>query len=199
MAISAILFDIGNVLVTFDHGRSAARLLPASKLNLEQIRSVILEHLVPMERGQIRSEEFVSRCVQITGYSGTHQEWAEAYCDIFELNRPMWEFVAQLPANVATCFFSNTSELHENFIFRRYPEFSGIPQGIFSWRVGSMKPDDGIYTAALDLLKRPPGEILHIDDAAANLETGQKFGIRTFCYDFRDHDAFLAAMRSLGL
>jgi HAD superfamily hydrolase (TIGR01509 family) len=103
----------------------------------------------------------------------------------------MWDFVRRLRDQIPICLFSNTSELHETFIFDRYEEFHLFPQGIFSWRVGSMKPDLPIYEAAKELLGVEYDQILYIDDLPANIATGQQLGMKAIAYHPKRHAEFL--------
>ncbi len=190
--IKAFLFDIGNVLVKFDHAPAVAKIQAHSDASAEAIREVVTQLIEPLETGRISSDKFLQQVSDGIGYRGTAAALAEAYCDIFQLNEPMWELVASLADRYPLYLFSNTSELHLGFLNARYPEMASFTDGIYSMRVGAMKPDREIYQAALDLLQVAPEEIFYIDDLEPNIAEGQKHGFQTHCYLWQRHEALLA-------
>ncbi len=197
--IKAFLFDIGNVLAFFDHQRAISRLLPRCSASAEEIRAAVLALVTPLESGLMETEDFLLQVSAAIHFRGPPEELAEAYTDIFQLNEPMWELVRELAPRYPLYFFSNTSELHLDFLQRRFPEMALFTDGIFSMRVGAMKPDPQIYHAALALLKVAPGEIFYMDDLEANLTEAQRQGFQTHHYLYQQHEALLAEVgRVLG-
>jgi putative hydrolase of the HAD superfamily len=191
--IKAFLFDIGNVLVKFDHAPAVAKIQAHCAASAEEIRAVVTELIGPLETGTISTAEFLERAVAGLHYTGPQQEFADAYCDIFTLNEPMWDVVATVAPKYPLYFFSNTSELHLAFLERTFPaQMALFTGGIFSMRVGAMKPEDKIYRAAVAMLQVEPGEIYYLDDLEANIEAGKKHGFQTHRYLWPQHEALLA-------
>jgi HAD superfamily hydrolase (TIGR01509 family) len=190
--IKAFLFDIGNVLVKFDHAPAVAKIQAHSEATAVEIRDVVTQLIEPLETGLISSDEFLHQAMHGIGYRGPAAEFAEAYCNIFQLNEPMWELVANLAERYPLYLFSNTSELHLGFLNKRYPQMARFTDGIYSMRVGAMKPDRVIYQAALDLLQVAPEEIFFIDDLEPNIAAGQAHGFQTHRYLWQQHEALLA-------
>lgn len=190
--IKAFLFDIGNVLVKFDHAPAVAKIQLHSDASAEEIRNVVTDLIEPLETGHISTEEFLEKAMAGVRYTGAQADFANAYVDIFELNEPMWDLVAQLAPKYPIHFFSNTSELHLAHLEEKYPQMSLFTGGFFSMRVGAMKPQDKIYQVALDELKVAPGDIFYIDDLQANIAAGQRHGFQTHRYLWQQHEALLA-------
>jgi glucose-1-phosphatase len=190
--IKAFLFDIGNVLVKFDHAPAIAKLQAHCGATAEVIREAVTGLINPLETGEISSAEFVQQAMQQIGYRATADEFAAAYCDIFLLNEPMWELVTTLAERFPLYLFSNTSDLHLDFLNERFPQMAMFTDGIYSMRVGAMKPMPEIYQAALDLLQVAPEEIFYIDDLEPNIVEGQKHGFQTHRYLWQQHEALLA-------
>ncbi len=189
--IKAFLFDIGNVLVKFDHAPAVSKIQAHSDATAEEIRNVVTGLIEPLETGRMSSAEFLQQAITGTRYGGTTEDFAAAYCDIFQLNEPMWELVTRLAPRYPLYLFSNTSELHLEFLLQQFPQMSFFKDGIYSMRVGAMKPEPAIFTAALELLQVNPDEIFYIDDLPANIAAGQAHGFQTHRYLWQQHEALL--------
>jgi glucose-1-phosphatase len=194
--IQAFLFDIGNVLVRFDHQKALRQLETRSTASPEQIQTAFAALLYPLETGQITTDQFISQAIATTGFNGSSEEFRDLYCDIFWLNEPMWDLVAELHSRYPLYLFSNTSELHLEFLLREFPQFSAFTDGFYSMRVKSMKPDAAIYEAALQQLKLSPEDIFYIDDLPANTAQGNAFGFQTHTYQWQEHAQLLDQLRA---
>lgn len=192
MAIKAFLFDIGNVLVRFDHSRAVARVQAQSDRSAAEIKAVVDGLISPLESGRISSEEFLAQAVSGAGFRGTAEEFRDIYCDIFESHDPMWKLVDRLAEHFPLYLFSNTSEIHLKFVRERYPVFGKFTDGVFSMRVGAMKPDRKIYDAAIALMAVEPESVFYIDDLVPNTDEGKRVGFHSHTYDWRQHETLLA-------
>ena len=179
MIPQACLFDIGNVLVTFDY----ARTFPMLAARTPRTFAEVLDHLSAMsgvlETGRLSSEEFIARALDFLGSGVTRAEFLASFEGIFELIEPVWELMKTIRRRVPVYLFSNTSELHEACLFRLFPQFAGFDGfdgGFYSWRLGTMKPEPGMYEAALSTLGLRPEEIAYVDDLPANIATGRRLG-----------------------
>lgn len=198
--IRAVLFDIGNVLVRFGFQRAAAHMAPDSSLDASAIQQVLDRWHPDHESGRIRPDEFVENVMRDIGYRAGAEAFRLAFCDIFTANGPMWEVVRTLKSRgLRLCLFSNTSALHRDWLFRQFPDFALFDDAVFSWEAGCLKPDDGMFRCALDILRLPPEQIAYIDDLAPNTDRGRELGFVTFPYHPDRHPEFLAAARTAGL
>ena len=197
--IKTFLFDIGKVLLNFDYQQAVDHVRAKSPLSSEQIRAAIGQFHAPLETGAMSTGTFLEQAMEATQYGGTAGEFAAGYCDIFALNQPMWELVDALRVNYPLYLFSNTSDLHWDFIQAKFPQFESFTDGVFSMRVKAMKPDRAIYDAALGLTGADAGEIFYIDDRAANIEAARALGFHTHLYDPSAHEALIAALATTDL
>jgi putative hydrolase of the HAD superfamily len=81
----------------------------------------------------------------------------------------------------------------ERFTWLR--EFDAL---IFSCRLGSIKPEEGIYRACLEALGVAPQRLLFLDDSAANVEGARALGIQAFVFRSLD-DRVAELARRLAL
>ena len=197
--IRACLFDIGNVLVTFDYTRTFPRFSVRTERTFEEIHAHLGAVVTELESGRMSSADFIARGVDFIGGGVSDAEFEDAFTGIFEPIQPVWDALETVTAKVPAWLFSNTSELHERFLFRQFPGFSAFRGGCYSWRLGTMKPDPGMYEHALASLGVPAEEIAYIDDLPANIETGRRFGFRCHQYDRTRHAELLQFLKEHGL
>lgn len=194
--IKAFLFDIGNVLAHFDHEKSIRQLQSRSAATIDEVRTLVHEFIPKLETGALDSQEFLDTIRQKIGYKGDDSALSEAYCDIFWANLPMWELVDELHTRYPLYLFSNTSELHLQHLRDGMAGFAKFTDGIYSMRVGAMKPQPRIYQAVFDLLPYAPEEIFYIDDLPANIAQGRQCGLQVHQYASVNHQDLLADVRS---
>lgn len=197
--MKAFLFDIGRVLLNFDFQRAAMQMQAHSPCSADVIWKQVESLHVPLETGLISTEAFVSQAMSAIEYRGTADQFAASFCDIFTRNDSMWQLVKRLRHQFPLYLFSNTSELHWQYLQAHFPEFAWFTDGVFSMRARAMKPDRAIYEAAHQLLAVPPEEVFYLDDLPANIAAGQAFGFQTHLYSATDHAQLLAALEVRGL
>lgn len=183
----ALLFDIGNVLVTFDFDRCAARMAEFSQLSPQAIHAAIAPFKEPLESGRMPEEEFFRLCIEAIGFTGTHEEFCEIWSDIFTLNAPMAETLASLPRKLPAYLFSNTNDPHKRWLLEKFEVFKYFDGGIYSHEAGVMKPKDEFYHSAIKQFGLDPAQTFYVDDLGPNIATGQRLGFRCFQYDPQHH------------
>lgn len=197
--ISALLFDIGNVLVTFDFSRAIARFAEQSPLSPDTIRERLMPLVGPMEGGQITAADFVAQGMAATEFGGTDEAFVTAYCDIFEENAPMIARVPRLAEQVPLYLLSNTGGLHLDYLQAAFPVFAHFSGGVFSHLAGCSKPAPEIYRRAIADCRLDPATTLYLDDAPANTAAGTALGLQVFTYDFKNDAAMERELARLGL
>jgi HAD superfamily hydrolase (TIGR01509 family) len=197
---SLVVFDLGKVLVDFDYSLAAAKLSRRVKLTPEQVRQALdySPVLRRFETGLMTNEEFAVAVCAACGFSGTLDEFYEAFADIFSEITPMIELQAALRANhIPTCIFSNTNGLAISHIRRRFPFFAHFDHYILSYEQGAMKPDPKIY-AALERVTGHAGEaIVYLDDRLENVQGGLARGWRALLHETPEKT--IPALRGMGL
>ncbi len=176
---SAVVFDLGKVLLDFDYGRVVRRFAEQSSVAPHEISRLLLESdLLPAyERGQLSAEAFFERLKSATGFPGDFATFAQFFADIFTEIPAMLALHAELRARRVPVFiFSNTNDLAVAYIRRRYPFFAGFDGYVLSYEVGCMKPDEPIYDAVEAMTGRRGTELLYLDDRGENVATALRRG-----------------------
>lgn len=184
-----ILFDIGNVLLDLHFDRFQQAIHGTSTPPDPDL----LIHLKdPYEAGEITSEEFVNRSLEIITTDHTPETFIAAWEDIFTLNTPMWDLVRELKQEGhRLILFSNTNEIHANAFLSKYPEFALFDHQHFSQNIGAIKPNDEFYQIAIKTYQLIPAETLYFDDLPDNIATGKRLGFQSHQYDIKNHQAAL--------
>ncbi|HRJ86447.1 MAG TPA: HAD family phosphatase [Ignavibacteria bacterium] len=192
--IRNVIFDLGNVLVNVEYERFIVK-LKQNGVSDEQYMNFFKGgnyRLLGYESGDISTEEFVSKCLTGLNLTMEHDEYANAFNDMFTEIEPMSSLVRRLKMENKYRLFllSNTSPLHFEYITKQYDYVNLLEKFALSYELNSLKPDDIIYEKTIEHLGIVPGESLFIDDLPENCEAAERHGIKTVCYNKKDHAGF---------
>jgi len=181
MSSPFIYFDLGNVLLYFDHRKAAAALAAVSGWTPEQVYQFVfrtdLNHRC--DGGLVDAAEFCRAFRERTGCTADDAAIQLASSDIFRVNAPMKAIVSQLrAAGHRLGILSNTCDMHFDwFADGRYPP---IPDAfevvILSYRLKLMKPQPEIYLEAARQAGVAPQDVFYVDDLPANVEGAKRVG-----------------------
>jgi putative hydrolase of the HAD superfamily len=198
-SIDAIIFDIGNVLLRFDFNLAVMKLTAHCTPAGEKILDLIDPIKHAYEAGRMARADFQAEVRAILTYTGTDEHFISAWEDIFTENNLMVELVRRLHGRLPLYLLSNTSDIHREFIFRRYPIFQQFTDGVYSYEARVSKPDPEIYRIAQRQFGADPARTLFIDDLAANIEAARQQGFQVHHYDMHQHTALLEQLIAAGV
>jgi len=189
-----VIFDLGNVLVNVEYERFIVK-LKQNGVSDEQYMNFFKGgnyRLLGYESGDISTEEFVTKCLTGLNLKMEHDEYANAFNDMFTEIEPMSSLVRRLKMENKYRLFllSNTSPLHFEYITKQYDYVNLLEKFALSYELNSLKPDDIIYERTIEHLGIVPGESLFIDDLTENCEAAERHGIKAICYNKKDHAGF---------
>ena len=183
---SVVVFDLGKVLLDFDYGIAAAKLARRGQLTAPQVLQTLSQSplLHRFETGLTTKEQFAVEVCAACGFSGTVDEFYDAFADIFTEIRPMTALHGALRAKrIPTCIFSNTNGVAIGHIRQRFPFFAHFDHYILSYEQGVMKPDAAIYAAVERALGLTGEAIVYLDDRGENVEGGLVRGWRALLHE----------------
>ncbi len=178
--ITAITFDLGNVLVKVDHLRFCRRLAALAALSPQEVYAQVFgSSLEPgYDTGRISSREFYERVTAHFGVALPYSDFCDLWCDIFDPMDGMTGLVQHLASRFPLYLLSNTNSLHFDYIQAR---FAAILQPfrafVLSYKVRSRKPEPAIYHYLIRRVGRPPQEILFLDDKESFVEAARGQGL----------------------
>lgn len=176
-----VYFDLGNVLLYFDHSLALRNMARIAGISTEQMRSIVFDGMLQKEyeSGWINGDQFVSRISGTIGRDLNAADMLQAAADMFIPNAhimPVLEEIREL--GIPMGLLSNTCEAHWNWISElAYPQVLGwFTPVILSYEVKSMKPDAHIYQEAQRSSGHEAPGIFFTDDRAENVEAAKKAG-----------------------
>ncbi|MGO8696550.1 MAG: HAD family hydrolase [Limisphaerales bacterium] len=182
---SVVVFDLGKVLLDFDYGIAAAKLAARSRLTPVEIQHLLGQSalIYRFETGLMTEREFFDEIRAASGYSGSADEFFEAFADIFCEIIPIVQVHAALKAHkVPTFILSNTNPIAVRHIRKTYPFFAHFDGYVLSYEHQVMKPDAKIYALIEGLAGRTREEIVYLDDRPENVEGGLSRGWRALVH-----------------
>lgn len=185
---TAFLFDIGNVLLRFDFSLALAKLASDSEVHEPaEVLAAIDRVKSAYEDGQIDRASFLRGTFDVLRYRGTEPAFIAAWEDIFTPNEPMFALVKRLHGRFPLYLLSNTSDIHRDYVFARYPVFQRFTAGTYSYAVQCSKPGRAIYQHAIRTHGLDPAQTFFIDDLLPNIETARALGFQTHHYHHDRH------------
>lgn len=174
-------FDLGNVLLFFDHEKAVEHVSELSAAPPDRVREVIFSSgwELRYERGEISSAEFHEHICRELGVSIPLEKMLEAVSDIFHPNLPIRNSLQLLrDRGVRLGLLSNTCEAHWNWVEEHaYPTVEGwFEFPILSFRERCMKPDIAIYQKAQQRAGVAAEQIIFVDDRLENVEGARMAG-----------------------
>ena len=186
-ALDAVVFDVGNVLLTFSPEKLLAELFPDDGA----LRATLMERMfrspywVMLDHGTLSSEEAV------TAMAGRDASLRPIIAQVLEyrlnLKQVIQEGLDALHACRAhgkkTYVLSNYQDYAFQYVYDRYDFFRLFDGLVISAREGLVKPDPAIYKTLTDRYGLDPARTLFIDDAAANIEGAIHAGWQGFWFN----------------
>lgn len=199
MKIDAVIFDIGNVLLTFDYFIAERALLAHTGRDIAPSVEDLHPHRMDHESGRSTREEFIRIVREAFAHDGPEDHFMEMWTRIFEVNTPMVEWARSLHGTTPLYLLSNIGCIHHDHIFEEYDFFADLFQdGIYSYKAGVMKPERRIFELARTQFGIDPYRTLYIDDLEENVRGAETVGFITHHYDPARHDLFVEHIGKLS-
>lgn len=184
--VEVILFDLGNVILPFNHYQIAEKLSPF--VNREDFREPqkIFSYLFDFERGAVNgyevgratSLEFFQSLKEFLHLSLTFEEFKPIWNDIFWENEEVSEIILRLKGKKRLGLVSNTNPLHFDYIVSKFSIVKAFDQWILSHEVGFKKPAPEIFQRAMEWAGVRPEKILFIDDMENHVKVAMSLGMQ---------------------
>lgn len=178
--IKTIIFDLGNVIVSFDHRKTSKRLAGAFNHadDLVYEKAVASELVREYNLGKVSTGAFIAAINREFGGQIGYEDFFAAWNCTF-LPEPIIseQLIEKLSEKYRLLILSDTNEMHFDFIRENYPIMNHFDDFVVSHKVNVAKPSAEIFQKAAELAGCLPAECLFIDDLAANVEGARLFGM----------------------
>lgn len=177
--IKTIFFDIGGVLLNIHPERTIKQLSDVTKITEQEIKAAFPEEAHHRyERGEISDSEFfkvVKRELPISNNLTEEQFW-KAWSLLVGEETEVVKIMNNLTTKHPVWLLSNTNPYHI-LEEERFKLFDKITGGIYSFEVGSRKPEEDIYIKALEIAGVTAEKSLFIDDLIENVEMARSLNM----------------------
>jgi FMN phosphatase YigB (HAD superfamily) len=195
LAIRAVLFDLGGVLLPFDRERRIAALVERTGASAEAARAFMaldLHHR--LELGEATELDVAAEFAAFFGLRVSPQEAADLLCSVFEApNHELWALAARLRRRAAVGGFSDNPSL----VVQVFPDDAFLEPLFLSCEIGACKPSDASFEVVEAALGVAAQQILLIDDTLANVEAARARGWDAI--HFTANAALMAELAQRGL
>jgi len=183
--IRAIISDLGNVLVRFDHMRTCHALSQKSVHAPDHIHKLLFQSGLERDYdlGCISSERFAQKIMDQLNIKLELQEMQKAWEAIFWPFPGMEKLIVALKPHYRLVLLSNTNPWHFEYCFNRFPFLRLFDAFALSYNLGYRKPDPQIFKSALEEAGHAPEECLFIDDIQAYVDAAAELGIKSICFE----------------
>ena len=200
--IKAIIFDLGNVLIGFDHRIGVKKILRHTSKSTQEIYDLFFDSVFTreFEKGKISCREFFAKVRDMLELQIGYEEFLPIWNEIFFAKPEMERFVASLNSGRKLVLLSNVNQLHYEYLTNAFSSAFSLfsPDKIIpSFRTGFMKPDRQIYELALSASGVSRDEAVYVDDRLDLIEAASGYGIRSI--QFKDINQLKQEFLDLGI
>ena len=184
--IDVILFDLGNVILPFNHYQIAEKLSRFSQKKELQDPKTIFSYLFDSVKGiindfdvgKVSPPEFFQSVKEYLDLSISFEAFLPIWNNIFVEDQKVSRIILSLKGKWRLGLLSNTDPLHFNYILSKFPMMKTFDKWILSYEVGFKKPAIEIYQKAMEWASVEPQKILFIDDMEKYVEVAISLGMQ---------------------
>ncbi|HEX7560498.1 MAG TPA: HAD family phosphatase [Usitatibacter sp.] len=182
LAVDALLFDLGNVVVSIDWNRAFSRWAGDSGESVEALRGRFRFDLPyeRHERGEIGERDYYASLREALRIELTDAQWDAGWGAIFagEIT-PTVAAIAKVKGRIPVYAFSNSNAANQRVWSRRFGAALGHFRKVFvSSDLGKRKPERAAFEAIAHAIGVPLDRILFFDDTMENVEGARAAGLR---------------------
>ena len=160
-----IFFDLGNVLIFFDHQKMWRQVAHHAGMHEDHVKEILQIHADAYERGSVDSKQIHEKLCQKAGQPLHYEGTMHALSDIFQPNEPVISIALSLKERGHRLFLlSNTCEAHFEFVRAHFPFIKHFDGFVLSYEVNARKPEKAIYENALRIAGCRKQECFYTDD-----------------------------------
>jgi len=186
MNADVILFDLGNVILPFDHYPIAEKLSRFSQREEFQDPQRIFFYLFDLQKGiindfdvgKVSPLEFFQSIKEKLDLSISFDVFIPIWNNIFVEDQEVSQIILSLKRRWRLGLLSNTDPLHFNYILSKFPMMRTFDKWILSYEVGFKKPAIEIYQKAIEWASVEPKKILFIDDMKKHIDVAVSLGMQ---------------------
>ncbi len=180
--IKALIFDVGGVVIFYDHMIAAKKMSKVINVSPKRIFKVLSgrwnKHTVASDLGEPSRKywKIVAKILEVKKIP--YKNFDNLWNTIFWPNKRIFPLLIKLrKEGYKIACISNTNFTHIRYILKKYNLRKFFDVLVFSCDVKTRKPHPKIYKIALKRLNIKPEEAIFIDDKHENVHGAEKLGI----------------------
>lgn len=193
--IKNIIFDLGRVLLNINPLLTQIELSRLGYRPDDESKGAKDDEIViKLECGKISVEDFIKAVKAIVKAGTTNADIINAWnAMLLDFSEQHVNTLRSLRKNYKIYLLSNSNQIHFDFYTKTFRDTYGFELSDlfdkmwFSFQIGIVKPEPGIFIHVLQEGVLRPEETLFIDDTLMHVEAAEKLGIRG-CHLIGDND-----------
>ena len=198
--IRAVIFDLGNVLIGFDHTIAVGRISGYAAKSAQEIYALFFDSEITreFERGDISAQEFFEKIKAVLNLKISFPEFLPIWNEIFFSRPDAEEFVRSLEPRIKLVLLSNINELHYDYVKEKFSSAIALFNEVIpSYVTGFMKPAREIYALAIRATGETIENIVYVDDRQDLIEAARSYGLQSI--QFKDVEQLRKEFQKLGI
>jgi glucose-1-phosphatase len=180
--IRTVIFDLGGVVVPLDFPHAYSVIGERCGLSGSEAKERILGTglAIELELGRVEPDEFARVVTEALETDIPYEEFIELWGNLFPPHTLIGEdLLAAIKQQCRLLLLSNTNAVHFPYIVRNFPLLNQFDHFILSYELGVMKPDRGIYEAAVGRSHCAAEECFFTDDVQSNVDGARAAGLQS--------------------
>jgi putative hydrolase of the HAD superfamily len=176
---SAIVFDLGQVLIPFDYNIFISAINKHKNgLGEAFVKEYNANYEIhrDFERGKISEVSFIGQMLEWLEHKISSEEFIKYWSSIFSVNEDVIALLPELKKNYKLYLLSNTNSIHKKFGYQDYAFLKQFDKLFLSHEVGFIKPEEAIYRAVEIVSGFPSEEHIFIDDVMEYVDAAKSIG-----------------------
>lgn len=176
---SVIVFDLGNVLLSFDYQPAADKLESVEKGLGERFLGFYYNNYHyhrDFERGDMAEDEFVQIMLSALDHKIDKKTFCKYYSEIFSENKEVVDLLPKLKKSYTLVLLSNTNIIHYKYGWKEYDFLRYFNHIVTSYEAHAVKPEEKIYKAVESFTEKNPAGHFFIDDIKEYVDAAKSLG-----------------------
>jgi FMN phosphatase YigB (HAD superfamily) len=189
MKYSAVIFDLGGVLINLDYQKTIRAFQELGVSNFEEMYSQASQTNLfnDFETGKVSAQRFVNALLDYVPAGTSPNKIVQAWnAMILDVPLDRLKLLQQLHEKLPVFLLSNTNSLHVPVVRREWAKSTEIPMEAFfkkiyfSHEINRRKPHQEVFDFVCNEQQLDKNSTLFIDDTLQHIEGARSAGIQTF-------------------
>ena len=177
---AVIVFDVGGVLVAHDNNLMFRTL--ASRCAAPDALAYLTSRNFGLADGKRHISSVHQELARELGYSGDWELFKSDICCHFTLDPSMMEFAARLAETNRLVLFSNTFDVHWDYVLKLHDGALAKFEWYASHLIRDAKPAESAFRKVAQLAAIDPARSIFVDDLAENVAAAQHVGFNAHLF-----------------